>query len=98
MHHVEPNAHVAVTDMLAAVIELGRSAKVTHDDNEAGKSATELPATLAPHATNGLTVLLAGHVFVVVPHDVVITGNDTKPLVGFVLVYLFNKKKFKKTI
>ena len=98
MHHVEPDAHAAGTDKLDAVIELGKAVKVTHDDNVAGKSATELLATLAPHATNGLTVLLAGHVFVVVPHDVVITGNDTKPLVGFVLVYLFNKKKFKKTI
>ena len=93
MHHVEPDAHVAVTDKLDAVIELGRADKVTHDDNVAGKSAAWFAATWAPHATNGLTVLLAGHAFADVPHAVVITGNDTKPLVGFVLVYLFTKIK-----
>ena len=93
MHHVEPDGHVAVTDKLDAVIELGRADKVTHDVNLSGKSPGWFPTTLAPHATYGLTILLAGHAFADVPHAVVITGNDTKPLVGFVLVYLFTKIK-----
>ena len=98
LHHVEPDAHAAVTDKLDAVIEIGKAVKFTHDDNVAGKSAAWFAATWAPHATNGLTALLPVHVVPVVPHAVTVCGNDAKPLVGFVLIYLFTKLKFKKII
>ena len=85
MHHVEPDAHVAVTDKEAALMVLGRADKVTHDVNVAGKSVFAAAAVAAPQATNGLVVLAPVHV--AGPHAVTIVGNDTKPVAGLVLVY-----------
>ena len=90
-----PVVHVAVGDKLAAVIVDGRAERVTHDDKVVGKSALEATAAAAPHTTNGLTELAVGQVVVVVPHDVTIVGNETKPGEGLVLVYFTIRPKME---